>query len=459
YWVSQGNKWCDFCKIYIANNPLSIRTRELGQRHKDNQRRATRTIWLLSRERIPVMDCNLIRKLQMKPSVQLRLEMVKRQIFFSNYSPKLRKPTCILLLPQNLICIPCQQSLALVKLSFLHSPYHSLQLHTDSEYHLLADSALYEDGAAPKPIVGRAPGLVISTPLNPMRAVKGAQSSVAVKRTKRVGEKAKVISEEEAEALKAREAAGKRMEEGEKPLTGLYKSFCEAKPDSASFVAWNVRAATVLMGQQCFHRHMKLATQEFCISPQSAVPQSKSRSYVWTMFETSTTWLLFHRFPQFLPADPTALSVPEGGRQRNPLSISSYRLQAEPPKHNPVTLQHHAQNRGGRRRGAPPFSIDLVSSIVPTTHVWSFDTPTILGHPTCSHKLWSADDVLVIGIGFRNHPPDGEQLYQFALFGVGSFDMEITRLFDAFMWLDTAFSHVFDLCELHTKTYGSTIPL
>ncbi|CAL9127204.1 unnamed protein product, partial [Musa textilis] len=106
-WVSQGNKWCDFCKIYIANNTLSIRTRELGQRHKDNvakrlatmrkesaawekeqkeaaraQRRATRTIWLLSRERIPVMDCNLIRKLQMKPSVQLRLEM-----FPDNFGP------------------------------------------------------------------------------------------------------------------------------------------------------------------------------------------------------------------------------------------------------------------------------------------------------------------------------------------------------------------------------------
>lgn len=36
YWVSQGNKWCDFCKIYISNNPLSIRTHELGKRHKDN---------------------------------------------------------------------------------------------------------------------------------------------------------------------------------------------------------------------------------------------------------------------------------------------------------------------------------------------------------------------------------------------------------------------------------------
>lgn len=35
YWVSQGNKWCDFCKIYISNNPSSIRNHELGTRHKD----------------------------------------------------------------------------------------------------------------------------------------------------------------------------------------------------------------------------------------------------------------------------------------------------------------------------------------------------------------------------------------------------------------------------------------
>lgn len=36
YWVSQGNKWCDFCKIYLSNNPASIRNHELGTRHKDN---------------------------------------------------------------------------------------------------------------------------------------------------------------------------------------------------------------------------------------------------------------------------------------------------------------------------------------------------------------------------------------------------------------------------------------
>lgn len=36
YWVSQGNKWCEFCKIFISNNPSSIRNHELGKRHKDN---------------------------------------------------------------------------------------------------------------------------------------------------------------------------------------------------------------------------------------------------------------------------------------------------------------------------------------------------------------------------------------------------------------------------------------
>ncbi|MFQ6630239.1 hypothetical protein Gotur_008050 [Gossypium turneri] len=67
-----------------------------------------------------------------------------------------------------------------------------------------------------------APGPVISATLNPMRSVKGASSSLAVKR-KRQDEKPKAVSKEEAAALKAREAAKKRVEEREKPLLGLYK--------------------------------------------------------------------------------------------------------------------------------------------------------------------------------------------------------------------------------------------
>lgn len=82
-----------------------------------------------------------------------------------------------------------------------------------------------EDNGATKNQSGPPPGLVVPSSLNPMRSVKGAPSSVAVKKRKRVDEKPKVMSKEEAAALKAREAAKKRMEEREKPLLGLYKSY------------------------------------------------------------------------------------------------------------------------------------------------------------------------------------------------------------------------------------------
>ncbi|CAI9104373.1 OLC1v1003031C2 [Oldenlandia corymbosa var. corymbosa] len=68
-----------------------------------------------------------------------------------------------------------------------------------------------------------APGPVVSGTLNPMRNVKGAPSKLAVNKRKRQNDKPKVVSAEEAAALKAREAARKRVEEREKSLLGLYK--------------------------------------------------------------------------------------------------------------------------------------------------------------------------------------------------------------------------------------------
>ena len=58
-----------------------------------------------------------------------------------------------------------------------------------------------------------------------MRSIKGTPSSVAIGKRKRQNEKLKVISKEEAAALKAREAAKKRVEEMEKLLLGLYRPF------------------------------------------------------------------------------------------------------------------------------------------------------------------------------------------------------------------------------------------
>ena len=69
---------------------------------------------------------------------------------------------------------------------------------------------------------GPSPGPVVTSSLNPMRNVKAAPSSLAAGKRKRPDEKSKVISEEEKAALKAREAARRRVEEREKPLLGLY---------------------------------------------------------------------------------------------------------------------------------------------------------------------------------------------------------------------------------------------
>lgn len=70
---------------------------------------------------------------------------------------------------------------------------------------------------------GPPPGPVVSASLNPTRSVKGAPSALAVSKRKREDGKPKVISAEEKAALKAREAAKKRVEEREKSLLGLYK--------------------------------------------------------------------------------------------------------------------------------------------------------------------------------------------------------------------------------------------
>lgn len=86
-------------------------------------------------------------------------------------------------------------------------------------------SSIAEDKGTTKNQGGPPPGLVVPSSLNPMRSVKGAPSSIAVKKRKKVDEKPKVMSKEEAAALKAREAAKKRMEEREKPLLGLHKSY------------------------------------------------------------------------------------------------------------------------------------------------------------------------------------------------------------------------------------------
>lgn len=88
---------------------------------------------------------------------------------------------------------------------------------------LKAATPVSENKPSISPHGASAPGPVVSKPLNPIRAVKGAPSTLTLNKRKRPDQKPKVISEEEAAALKAREAAKKRVEEREKSLLGLYK--------------------------------------------------------------------------------------------------------------------------------------------------------------------------------------------------------------------------------------------
>jgi WW domain-binding protein 4 len=58
-----------------------------------------------------------------------------------------------------------------------------------------------------------------------MRHVKGAPTAISVNKRKGEDKKPKVVSKEEEAALKAREAARKRVDDREKPLMGLYKNY------------------------------------------------------------------------------------------------------------------------------------------------------------------------------------------------------------------------------------------
>ncbi|KAL5706026.1 hypothetical protein ACHQM5_024241 [Ranunculus cassubicifolius] len=220
YWVSQGNKWCDICKIFISNNPMSIGTHERGEKHKE----------AVAKRIITMRKENAAKEKEQKNAARA-LEQIEAK---ANRS--------------------YQKDLAAQRGTFSDSKY-GWELDTESGYYFNQASGYYydpksrlyysealgkwtaEDVAFPKSQVasasseedkhnkGTPPGLVISGSVNPKRSVKGAPSSIAVNKRKRQDVKPKVVSKEEADALKAREAAKKRMEEREKPMLGLYRSY------------------------------------------------------------------------------------------------------------------------------------------------------------------------------------------------------------------------------------------
>lgn len=253
YWVSQGNKWCDFCKIYIANNPSSIRNHELGQRHKDSvaKRLASMRKENAAKEKEQKEAAHALEQIESKAKRSYQKDIATfREARESNANALAQEDDSstandwehdsasgyyysrsngIYYDPNS----GFYYSDAIGKWVTQEEAFATSQASSDSKqkgpvlkspFSVSEGTQVRENKSAAKHQNGPPPGPVVSASLNPRRSSKCAPSSVAVNKRKRQDEKPKAVSKEEASALKAREAAKKRVEEREKSLLGLYGS-------------------------------------------------------------------------------------------------------------------------------------------------------------------------------------------------------------------------------------------
>ncbi|KAF4366845.1 hypothetical protein CsatB_006117 [Cannabis sativa] len=246
YWVSQGNKWCDFCKIYISNNPSSIRNHELGQRHKDNvsKKIADTRKDKAAKEKEEKEAARLLEQIETKAKRSYQKDVANFKEARDSHELDVDD--------QEKWEYDSTSGYYYNQTNGFHYDPNSGFYYSDSigkwvsqeEAHAtpqFASSSGYKESIFKKPASasssgiakgntnaakgeeGPPPGRVVSASLNPMRSVKGAPSSLTVGKRKRQDGRPKVVSKEETAALKAREAAKKRVEEREKSLLGLYR--------------------------------------------------------------------------------------------------------------------------------------------------------------------------------------------------------------------------------------------
>ncbi|TYH26213.1 hypothetical protein ES288_A03G232700v1 [Gossypium darwinii] len=244
YWVSQGNKWCDFCKIFISNNPSSIRNHELGQRHKENvaKRLTTMRKESAAKEKEQKDAARALEQIEAKAKRSYQKDVASFEVrdssdqaldsqedwdYDSSSGYYYNQNNGLYFDPKS----GFYYSDAIGRWVTQEEAYSKVQASSNTKsrdpilkkpFPTSETGPVADSKSVAKSQNKTAPGPVISATLNPMRSVKGASSSLAVKR-KRQDEKPKAVSKEEAAALKAREAAKKRVEEREKPLLGLYK--------------------------------------------------------------------------------------------------------------------------------------------------------------------------------------------------------------------------------------------
>lgn len=249
YWVSQGNKWCDFCKIYISNNPSSIRNHELGQRHKENVQKKLADMRKenAAKEKEQKETARALEQIEAKAKRSYQKDLANQEARNSNavalndhekwdydgtsgyyynesnglyYDPK-----------SGFYYSDAIGNWVTQEEAYAAIPASSDSKHRPTMKHpfpAFGGGSIVENKDSAKSQNGPARGPVVSSSLNPMRSVKGAPSSLAIGKRKREDNKlkkmAKPVSKEEVAAIKAREAARKRVEEREKQLLGLYQS-------------------------------------------------------------------------------------------------------------------------------------------------------------------------------------------------------------------------------------------
>ncbi|XP_010461800.1 PREDICTED: zinc finger protein ZOP1 isoform X1 [Camelina sativa] len=238
YWVSQGNKWCDFCKIWIQNNPTSIRNHELGKRHRECVDKKLTDMREKSAAKDKELKKNekLLQQIEAKATRSYQKDIATaQQVAKANGAPEDGTAGWML---------DSASGYYYNQTNGLHYDSKSGFYYSDSIGHWVTQDEAYaavktsSDKGTKVPLVKKPmvpsseagpslvkpPGRLVSASLNPKRAVKGAPSSVDLgnNKRKRQDEKPKKVSAEEKAALRAREAARKRVDEREKPLLGLY---------------------------------------------------------------------------------------------------------------------------------------------------------------------------------------------------------------------------------------------
>ncbi|KAL4588749.1 hypothetical protein LXL04_001644 [Taraxacum kok-saghyz] len=233
YWVSQGKKWCDLCKIFISNNPSSIRNHDLGQRHKDN---VTKRLSNMREEKVAKDKKNketarVLTQIEEKASLSYQKDISSFQKARDSNANSQTSGEGIgdgSLMPGE-----WEQDTSsgyhYNKSNGCYYDPNSGFYYTDSlgkwvtlQEALAALPKLPSKPIQKKPNFATSSSSLTSKSQTPTQSAN-RPSSIYINKRKRPDSKPKVVSEEEAAALKAREAARKRVQEREKSSLGLYK--------------------------------------------------------------------------------------------------------------------------------------------------------------------------------------------------------------------------------------------